>query len=305
MNRSRRAATMAAAIVVTAVLTAVFCLHQTPSAQAQSSLSSDWGMFGSSGGNANGNTQLKPQPQPMPQPPATAPTTTPNTTPSATDHGPLFQRSDGFHWLERPGVVVPGGAFVNMTRNGTCTSAFIVHNDEGSYMLTAGHCGKVGDRIGVEHSNGYVEPVGTMVFSQFEAVGGQDIAMVKLSDLSKVQVNIAENTEHKDYPGAGMKLIGWADAQWVAKNKPYVCRLGQRTGVSCGSFIQMVDKNLFQFVAFADQGDSGGPVYAVTDEGLVALGVTSYKFPADSGKTTAMLIDGVMTSQNVEILVPR
>ena len=120
--------------------------------------------------------------------------------------------------------------------------------------------------------------------------------------MSKVHTEIAKNSRHTDYPGATQKIIGWAGAEWLQKHKPYICRMGHRTGITCGKFDRLESDGLFAFVSFVDRGDSGGPVYAVTDQGLVAVGVTSYKFLYDAGKARAMLIEDVMNSRALKLV---
>ena len=285
--RSATAAMVVMLGIATMTLTA-------PPAVAQSSFSSDGGQTYKK--SPEGPTE-KPLPQPQP-----SQTPAPSEASDEQDDGTMFHLSDGFHWLEKPGMIVPGAAFVNMRTGGACSSAYIVGNAEGNFMLTAGHCGVVGDRIGVRNNSGHVDQVGTVTLSEFEWAGKRDIALVKIDDMSKVHTEIAKNSRHTDYPGATQKIIGWAGAEWLQKHKPYICRMGHRTGITCGKFDRLESDGLFSFVSFVDRGDSGGPVYAVTDQGLVAVGVTSYKFLYDAGKARAMLIEDVMNSRALKLV---
>ena len=127
--RSATAAMVVMLGIATMTLTA-------PPAVAQSSFSSDSGQTYKK--SPEGPTE-KPLPQPQP-----SKTPAPSEAPDEQADNTMFHLSDGFHWLEKPGMVIPGAAFVNMRTGGACSSAYIVGNAEGNFMLTAGHCGAVG-----------------------------------------------------------------------------------------------------------------------------------------------------------------
>lgn len=80
----------------------------------------------------------------------------------------VFRRSEGFDFLMNPGIVVPGGMYTNATAGNSCSFGWVVTDGTRIFNLTAGHCGKVGDRIivkdkqGRSHDSGqFVESTGT------------------------------------------------------------------------------------------------------------------------------------------------
>lgn len=59
-----------------------------------------------------------------------------------------------------------------------------------------------------------------------------------------------------------VQIRGYADASWLVANEPYMCRLGVRTGLSCGYFEEITNQYTVTFANITDQGDSGGVIWA-------------------------------------------
>lgn len=53
-----------------------------------------------------------------------------------------------------------------------------------------------------------------------------------------------------------VQIRDYADASWLVANEPYMCRLGVRTGLSCGYFEEITNQYTVTFANITDQGDS-------------------------------------------------
>lgn len=200
--------------------------------------------------------------------------------PPAENDSAIAHTSQGWEWLENPGGIVPGGRIVNATKSTECSVGYLTHVEKRVFVLTAGHCGEVGDEFHVSTPEGEDVHVGQMVESEYLVSGQEDYGLIEITN-----PNVALGT----FPTA-MALVKWEDINWIEKNRPRICRLGYRTGLSCGAYLGVDERGILQFRGYVDHGDSGGPVFAETDEGLVAVGINSYRQPDDATRVGAMTI---------------
>ena len=183
----------------------------------------------------------------------------------------VFRRSKGFEFLTNPGVVVPGGKYTNATSGSTCSFGWIVTDGTRIFNLTAGHCGKVGDRVivqdkrGRSHDSGqFVESTGTPKNFGIDP----DFALI---DITGYEYQFAP-------PVKKLRLTQVIDMQYLNQNEPYLCRLGWRSGLSCGYYLGSTSDLAFKYRNISDHGDSGGPVFVYNPKtgSAMAAGVTSY-----------------------------
>ncbi len=203
-----------------------------------------------------------------------------------------------------PQGVYPGSGYVVETAEGygQCSTGWIVTPDEQQteiYMLTAGHCGSVGDQVYFPDSNGDLVPVGEFVWVEEPVeVGDPDYALIDITNapswVSAIPVD------------SSMQISGWRGAEWVREKKPYTCRIGARMGLSCGEFIEMQSDYLYRYENISNSGDSGGAVWAQDpDTGKwYAVGVTSFIQMDDSTNAGAVTIEPVMEHFELKILGP-
>lgn len=182
----------------------------------------------------------------------------------------------------------------------TCTLGWLVVSPQGDIgALTAAHC-RIGPEIDV-HDATSGEPVtaGKWVRSQHSGhdsvLHGTDIAVLALSpDLG-----------HSVWTRDGVSPVGVSTAQDLLDDPPVrVCKRGGQTGVSCGPLVGVSDDRV-TFRAAVDHGDSGGPVWAVSDTGVVtAVAVVAGQSDDDPSVTVGQLINPWLVSWGLSLGVP-
>lgn len=254
---------------------------------------------------------------PAPSPdlaPAPSPTTVPTTAPGGTvtpvdprridpdndssgrtgrddNLGIYYHNMVDWRFLERPGAIVPGGRMHNVTSSAMCSIGFIASTSDRLFVVTAGHCGNVGDQFLVEDSQGGTLVFGEMVesfveYAENKAIVGADIGLIEIYPDARPHV-------HAALP-ASSPLKGWITPQEAQRRGMAICRLGATTGYSCGKFEEIGRAGQFYYRGISDRGDSGGVVFALEDTGAWGIGVVSNV--ADTNKTYAgaMEIAGAM-----------
>lgn len=159
--------------------------------------------------------------------------------PAPAGAAPVYHSSEEWAWLEHPGQVIPGGRILNVDGGGSCSTGFLVGHGPRRFILTAGHCGDVGDRFAVDDARGAAAWAGQMVESAYERVGGVDIGLIELTGTAP-----AEATPPVEEP-----LLGWAGADWLERTRPTICRLGYRTGLSCGDYLGVDEAGIVHYEA--------------------------------------------------------
>lgn len=200
----------------------------------------------------------------------------------ALEDSKISHNSEDWLWLETSKVVTPGSYILNKTGSKSCSTGWIVGQKERYFILTAGHCGKRGDNFYLPDGTTYI---GQMVESMYVKVGDADYGLIELSPNAPVD----SSPQFKN-----LKLLGWRGYDWIEENDPRICHLGYRTGLSCGDYLEITPGGNVTFRGFCDHGDSGGPVFALTKDGMYAVGVLSGNGIGDASRTYSMAIQPPM-----------
>ncbi|MEN4397357.1 hypothetical protein VXD83_06730 [Mycolicibacterium conceptionense] len=169
----------------------------------------------------------------------------------------------------------------------TCTLGWLVVSPAGQLQaLTAGHC-RTGPEIDVrDPATGEAYEAASWVDSRNSGrdtvLRGTDIATVAIS------TDLGHSVSTRD----GVSPAGVSTAQDLLDDPPVrICKRGGQTGVSCGALVAVSDDRV-AFRAAVDHGDSGGPVWAVSDAGTVtAVAVVVGQSDDDPSVTVGQLIN--------------
>lgn len=171
--------------------------------------------------------------------------------------------ASGFQY---PGALVPGGRFYVEDLSVQCSMGWPAVDDRGqSGFFTAAHCfperGPV--RLIIPVRDGpQIQVVATPVRPDDDV----DLAFVPVPSLGLSS-------------GGQSSLFGKplssepVSLEWLSRHRPKICWKGQRTGFACGQ-TRAVSNGFLVFTSNVRSGDSGGPVFAVTDEAVYPVGVT-------------------------------
>ena len=225
----------------------------------------------------------------------------------------IFRDSETFSYLNEKGGIQPGSKYIIQHADGSsgsCSFGWTVgpKNDRSEiYNLTAGHCGKTGDKVYAFTEQGESVHVGQFVMSQYDETSealssGRDYALIKFNSNA---INIP-GTPNVTAGGSPLKLAGWTDSQWLEENNPYICRMGWRSGLSCGQFQKMVSDTTMVYDNISDRGDSGGVIWAVDPKDpsqttIYAVGVASFLTMTDATSAGGKVIGPVMEENNLTI----
>jgi len=169
----------------------------------------------------------------------------------------------------------------------TCTLGWLIVSPQGDVSaLTAAHC-RTGPEINVHNpSNGASLAAGSWVYSE------QSLRDTVLQGVDIATVALSKSLGHSAYTRDGVGPAGVSTAQDLLDNPPArICKRGGQTGVSCGPMVAISDDRV-TFRAKVDHGDSGGPVWAVSDSGVVtAVAVVAGQSDDDPSLTVGQLIN--------------
>lgn len=198
------------------------------------------------------------------------------------DGGIRYHNSVDWEFLKAPGKITPGARIYKVGTSSFCSTGFIASLGDRAFIVTAGHCGDVGDQFLVEDRQGNTLVIGEMVesFVDYESDGsilGADIGLIEIYDEAKQYVD-------SSLP-PGQQLKGYITPQYAQQQGMLICRIGSTTGYACGVFEDIGSDGQFYFRNIVDRGDSGGAIFALDDNGAYALGVTSNV--SDFNKTLA------------------
>ena len=160
-----------------------------------------------------------------------------------------------------PGVLVYPGMEIRQDTN-LCTLGFVDIATRTAF--TAGHCrgsGPVGDRDG--------NVIGHQTRYQDNTPNGATVATDQLiADWEAIQ--LAPDVEVNNVLPGGRALV--ADPTVVPQPGQQVCHFGVASGESCGT-VDAVNNGWFTMAngVVSQKGDSGGPVYVLTDDGRAAI----------------------------------
>ncbi|MGI6797765.1 hypothetical protein [Gordonia sihwensis] len=190
--------------------------------------------------------------------------------------------------LADPAELGPGARWWTYEGDGSCSAGWIVNDGAREYMYSAGHCAPKGARAMLGHGR---ESLGKVVISQSDerTNSGSD----PVYDVAAIELENDDATNLVPGFGEAKRLMSKDE---LLSARPDLCVVGQRTGLSCGSFegIQDNGTNILLRVP-VDHGDSGGAVFAVTSSGeVVAVGTMIGFLKEDRGMAIAQILDGSM-----------
>lgn len=235
----------------------------------------------------------------------------------------ILRDSESYQYLSTPNYIEPSARYYVDSAEGlaSCSFGWFVQekgNRDATYNLTAGHCGNPGDKVYMDPS-GTEDPrqfigVGEFVWQAFDSEssamnGGDDYALIQFYP-ELVDEDVMTGTPNFQIFGkqGELELAGWEDSTWLEKNKPYMCRLGWRSGITCGEYQKMVDDTNVAFDGITDHGDSGGVIWAFDPADssmhtIQAVAITSWvNFAEDAATTNGKTIDKVMTGMDLGVL---
>ncbi|MEV4254891.1 hypothetical protein AB0J52_17200 [Spirillospora sp. NPDC049652] len=191
---------------------------------------------------------------------------------SYVDGGPVSLRGR----YDDGGAYAGGGAILNDDTGKRCTTGWAVTDGSGhSYLLTAGHCGRVG---GGFHNGNWVNWVGLGAREQVT----HDLLLIDAQSTGRIW----DGSKAGDFTKG---VVGW---DWAYANE-WICQSGSTSGAICG--IQnsdyftygFWDKDMYGNREFysdlvvarrvdggevAQGGDSGGPIFSLSGNSVVAKG---------------------------------
>ncbi|UDL73786.1 S1 family peptidase [Corynebacterium uberis] len=222
----------------------------------------------------------------------------------------IYRNSEDFTFLNDMGRVAPGAKY--QTERGMCSFGWAVayaSSPSRRFNLTAGHCGEIGEKIYIPSTDGQFYNVGEFVWKRLDGSGktvgpGPDYGLI---EIYPDYYRYVDGTPPVTLGGQPLRLKGWKSAQWLAAEKPYICRLGWRSGLSCGNYQAMLNSMTLTFDAIQDHGDSGGAIWAMdpadpTNTTVFAVGVASWMRNDDATTAGAKVIEPVMESQGLTII---
>lgn len=226
--------------------------------------------------------------------------------PSNPENEKIYRNSQGWEFLENSALIAPGARFLVKGADdstSSCSFAWWVYNKDEPrrhYITSAGHCGNKGDNVYVEDEKGKFYKVGQFVWRSYDPEAKNNRTDHALIELTVNPKNVYGTPMLK-----GAELAGWASPQWLEQEQPRICRLGYRSGLSCGPYKETVGSYMFGFGNISDHGDSGGAVWAVDPENpnrIYAVGMTSYGFSHDAISNGAAALSPLIKQFNLTIL---
>ena len=215
------------------------------------------------------------------------------------DASPIFHTSSGLKYLDGgANMVAPGVRIDNTTAGKHCSTGWLAARDGKNYIVTAGHCGKVGDKFSFTDATGRTYPLGEVVERDYEGTGqwveGPDIGLIYLYP------NSAPWTPQLALD-MGAEIRGWIPLSEIDRASQ-ICRLGYRTGLSCGGFISSAANGQFRFDNISDHGDSGGPIFAQIAGAWYAVGINSTGSDTNATSRVASSIAAYMEHFGLQLL---
>lgn len=185
----------------------------------------------------------------------------------------IYAEGEAFQFLENPGKITPGARITNTRLGSYCSVGWIVEKNGEQFILTAGHCGREGDVFSMEDPEGRQSVVGTMTYSEFQNhgdIGRYDKGLIKIDNPAMVDARVQLFWKNQQMTTATVQ-----DTNWTEEHKPRLCRMGARTGLSCGPYYGLGADGQLIYNAISLPGDSGGPVFATHNGNVFPVGIVS------------------------------
>ena len=190
-----------------------------------------------------------------------------------------------------PGVVWWGNA---RGKSWHCSAGIPAHRGTTNMVISAGHCADTGSAVTTDLAGRGGEIAGTVIYSQngsIDAAG--DYSVLQMKDTIPLTSSI---------PGLSA-LSSALTADDLETSYPDLCVLGTTTGLTCGSFVRVLpNRTAVEFRAPVDEGDSGGTVFAVRNDGTaVAVGTLVSYMDGDKTLAAAQLVAPVLQQQGLSL----
>lgn len=173
--------------------------------------------------------------------------------------------------LQHGDIAAPGVKYTNPDAQITCSLSWAAKDTTTGKtgFLTAGHCGKAGDRATLTNTDGTQIPLGEFLWS----TNSTNNSTMHSIDLAFIAVDNPSSMTARLPSIAKTPTRAMSDADY-RKIMPDLCKVGHMTGTTCGdSENDHATLQRATFTAANFPGDSGGPVYAQTTSGeIVAVG---------------------------------
>lgn len=192
--------------------------------------------------------------------------------------------------------LVPGARIRNTTAGITCSAGWILREAHSMrhVVLTAGHCGDVGDTFALPTTGDGERSIGVMT----ESVSGPGVA----ADVGLVAVfgDRAAEIGPDPFP---LPVSEPSTTTGLRPGADMICRLGYRTGATCGP-LETVDHTggAFVFAGESENGDSGGPVFLLRRGHIVPLGLVTGAPTGDDGRVLAQATTAHLQRRGLEIV---
>ena len=186
-------------------------------------------------------------------------------------------------WLRSSGGLFPGAGIYTKKAGGLCTVGWILSDSNGNkYVLTAGHCTSgIGDVFHIIDKNGRKVRVGEVVDSMDSDSPYFDYAVIRISN-PDIPVSPVLPVKNASYSTASAVLSPSTEE----REEHTVCHIGYRLGISCGVPALKLPgafENEYNWYGYGVAGESGGPVFAIDDNGVFhPLGLHTVQYEKSS-----------------------
>lgn len=205
----------------------------------------------------------------------------------------IYRNSLDFAHLTNADYIAPGAQY-NLEQS-SCSVGWLAEDQvKDIYFITAGHCGNEGDPVYLGSDHNREHPIGRFVYSvdEFDTTG-YDLAVVKLDDPETLDIR---NKPDITVTVEDIAMAEVQGAQWLSDNKPMVCNIGWRSGLSCGPFMHIESNGTIRYNSISDSGDSGGAVFAlnVKAKEITPVGVLNGGSHTDATQSIAYPIESLL-----------
>lgn len=183
----------------------------------------------------------------------------------------------------------------------SCSIGWIVTSpalDNGRGILTAGHCGGVGDQVTIKKRDRSTLQIGSIVrqeLSPDDPGVGEDYALIELTAAAAGEISTDVSPE--------MQPVEQKDMSWVEENKPYICARGFHQ-ITCGAYARPGVGKMFFSRGETESGDSGGAVWAIdpADKNTAyAIGIIRGTSGTEENQIAVKPIDDILGQWDLEL----
>ncbi|MDO4911668.1 MAG: hypothetical protein Q3972_07985 [Corynebacterium sp.] len=178
-----------------------------------------------------------------------------------------------------------------------------VMNYSCTYAPESSNCTSSGNMLDYDLSVIQIDPA----FAQAHANDGTIQPALTRAEMDNI-VNPIKAINGWDFTGYDLSNLEWGapmSYDEINEENPLICRLGWKTGMSCGvksstvSGTSTLTQFLMSFTTTASTGDSGGTVFAVTKTGLRPVGIHTSSWKSNDSSTqyatAALLLEPILS----------